>query len=116
MEGAYTRESSRLVRASPRRPKLNTQHSSDVRSTSEATSSAGAEDVVHLGAWLEAQSRAGMTEGDVRILAAHASGCVVCRSLLDSNEEIRRRLALLRIGEPRIDVLRQVLQRIDEEA
>jgi hypothetical protein len=35
--------------------------------------------------------------------------------LLASDDEIRRRLALLRVGEPRIDVLGRVMQRIDDE-
>jgi hypothetical protein len=36
--------------------------------------------------------------------------------LLSRDDEVRRRLALLRIGEPRIDVLDQVMAAIEQQA
>jgi anti-sigma factor RsiW len=72
---------------------------------------------VHLTRWIEAHSAGPIAVDDVQIISAHAARCPACRSLLAEDEEIRRRLALLRVGEPRIDVLGQVMQRIiDEEA
>ena len=72
--------------------------------------------VIHLTQWLETQSSGSTTEHEVRIISAHAAQCAACRLLLASDAEIRRRLALLRVGEPRIDVLGRVMQRIDDEA
>ena len=43
---------------------------------------------------------------------AHAAGCPDCRLLLSGDDEVRRRLALLRLDEPRIDVLDQVMEHI----
>jgi hypothetical protein len=70
--------------------------------------------VVHLSQWLQAHTSSSTTEDDVRIISAHAARCGTCRSLLASDEEIHRRLALLRVGEPRIDVLERVMQRVNE--
>jgi hypothetical protein len=53
-------------------------------------------------------------EDDVRARWAHATGCRACGSLLTRDDEIHRRLALLRDDEPRIDVLKQVMQQIEE--
>jgi len=72
--------------------------------------------VIHLTQWLETQPSGSTTEDEVRIISAHAAHCAACRLLLASDAEIRRRLALLRVGEPRIDVLRRVMQQIDDEA
>ena len=72
--------------------------------------------MIHLTQWLETHSSGSNTEDEVRIISAHAADCAACRLLLVSDTEIRRRLALLRVGEPRIDVLMRVMQRIDEEA
>jgi hypothetical protein len=52
---------------------------------------------------------------EARAIMVHAAQCFACRSLLEHDEEIRRRLALLRDHEPAIDVLQQVMQRIDTE-
>jgi hypothetical protein len=46
---------------------------------------------------------------------AHAATCPDCRQLLTRDDDVRRQLALLRIGEPRIDVLEQVMGRIAQE-
>ena len=46
---------------------------------------------------------------------AHAATCPDCRKLLTRDDHVRRQLALLRIGEPRIDVLEQVMGRIAQE-
>jgi hypothetical protein len=46
---------------------------------------------------------------------AHVAGCLGCRLLLSGEDEVRRRLALLRVGEPRIDVLDQVMEQIGEQ-
>jgi hypothetical protein len=54
-----------------------------------------------------------LTEADARALREHISGCAACRSLLASDDELRRRLALLREGEPPIDVLAQVMQQVE---
>jgi hypothetical protein len=53
---------------------------------------------------------------EVRTIWAHAEHCFACWSLLTRDDEIRRRLALLRETEPRFDVLEQVMRRIDEGA
>ena len=45
---------------------------------------------------------------------AHAAGCPDCRLLLSGDDEVRRRLALLRLGEPRIDVVDQVMAQIGQ--
>jgi hypothetical protein len=55
------------------------------------------------------------TEAEARALQEHVERCPACRALLASDEEIRRRLALLRHGEPRIDVLEEVMEQIDSE-
>jgi hypothetical protein len=47
---------------------------------------------------------------------AHAAACHACRLLLSRDDEVRRRLALLRLGEPRIDVLDQVMEQIAHQA
>jgi hypothetical protein len=72
--------------------------------------------VIHLNQWLEARSSGTATEDEVRIISAHAAHCAACQSVLANDAEIRGRLALLRVGEPRIDVLARVMQRIDDEA
>jgi len=46
---------------------------------------------------------------------AHAATCLDCRLLLTHDDEVRRRLALLRIDEPRIDVLDQVMEHIAQQ-
>ena len=46
---------------------------------------------------------------------AHAAGCPDCRLLLSGDDEVRRRLALLRLGEPRIDVVDQVMAQIGQD-
>src|ERR1700716_2366331 len=56
------------------------------------------------------------TQDEVRTIWAHAEHCLACWSLLTRDDEIRRRLALLRETEPRFDVLEQVMRRIDESA
>jgi hypothetical protein len=53
---------------------------------------------------------------DVRRIWAHAARCQPCRALLLRDDELRRRLALLRECEPRIDVLERVMQQIDADA
>ena len=53
---------------------------------------------------------------DVRRVWAHAARCPACRELLLRDEELRRRLALLREDEPRIDVLAQVMRQIEADA
>jgi predicted anti-sigma-YlaC factor YlaD len=97
---------------------VSTQDSIEPPSTADASSGVAADHVavVHLSRWLEAHSPGSITVYEVRIMTGHAARCPACRALLASDEEIRRRLALLRVGEPRIDVLGQVMQRIDEEA
>jgi hypothetical protein len=65
-----------------------------------------------------AQERAAVgwtTEQEARAVREHVDRCAACRSLLASDDEIRRRLALLRAGEPPIDVLAQVMQQVDAE-
>jgi hypothetical protein len=54
------------------------------------------------------------TQDEVRTMWVHAARCLPCWSLLTRDDEIRRRLALLRTREPRFDVLEQVMQRIHE--
>jgi hypothetical protein len=56
------------------------------------------------------------TEAEARALQRHVERCPACRALLASDEEIRRRLALLRHAEPRIDVLEDVMRQIDSES
>jgi hypothetical protein len=46
----------------------------------------------------------------------HAAVCVHCRLLLSRDDEVRQRLELLRIGEPRIDVLDQVMAAIAHQS
>ena len=46
---------------------------------------------------------------------AHAASCPDCRKLLTREDDVRRQLALLRIGEPRIDVVEQVMERIGQQ-
>jgi anti-sigma factor RsiW len=55
------------------------------------------------------------TEAEARALQGHIERCPACQALLASDEEIRRRLALLRHGEPRIDVLEDVMRQINSE-
>jgi hypothetical protein len=52
---------------------------------------------------------------DVSAGWAHAAACIDCRLLLTRGDQVQRRLALLRIDEPRIDVLDQVMERIAQE-
>ena len=44
---------------------------------------------------------------------AHAASCERCRARLAEEEKMRRRLGLLRQDEPEVDVVQQVLDRID---
>jgi hypothetical protein len=46
---------------------------------------------------------------------AHAAACLDCRLLLSGDDEVRRRLALLRLGEPRINVVDQVMEQISQQ-
>jgi hypothetical protein len=55
------------------------------------------------------------TQQELRGARAHAAKCLTCRLLLTRGGEISRRLALLRIDEPRIDVVDQVMQQIFQE-
>jgi hypothetical protein len=55
------------------------------------------------------------TPQEARAIMVHVAQCLACRALLERDEEIRRRLALLRDREPSIDVLQQVMERIDTE-
>ena len=52
---------------------------------------------------------------DVRPGWAHAAACPDCRLLLSGDDEVRRRLALLRLGEPRINVVDQVMEQISQQ-
>jgi hypothetical protein len=47
---------------------------------------------------------------------AHVAACPDCRLLLSRDDELRRRLALLRLDEPRIDVVDQVMEQIRQQA
>jgi hypothetical protein len=68
----------------------------------------------HLGG-LDAAAFGRASVAEARAIWAHAAACPECRLLLARDDEVRRRLALLRIDEPRIDVLDQVIQRIAQE-
>ena len=46
---------------------------------------------------------------------AHVAACPDCRLLLSGDDEVRRRLALLRLGEPRINVVDQVMEQISQQ-
>ena len=52
---------------------------------------------------------------DVDASWAHAATCLDCRLLLTRDDEVRRRLALLRLGEPRINVVDQVMEQISQQ-
>ena len=68
----------------------------------------------HLGG-LDAAAFGRASVEEARAIWAHAAACAECRLLLTRDDEVRRRLALLRIDEPRIDVLDQVMQRVAQE-
>jgi hypothetical protein len=68
----------------------------------------------HLGG-LDAAAFGRASVAEARAIWAHAAVCPECRSLLTRDDELRRRLALLRIDEPRIDVLDEVIKRITQD-
>jgi hypothetical protein len=72
--------------------------------------------LLHPIEWLGATSFGSAAHDEIRSVLTHAAECLACRSLLARDDEIRRRLALLRKHEPQIDVLEQVMRRIDDEA
>jgi hypothetical protein len=44
---------------------------------------------------------------------AHAAECPTCGPKLATEEETRRRLQMLKQDQPRVDVVQQVLERLD---
>ena len=62
---------------------------------------------------LEALAYGWLAEPEASVVRAHVAGCPSCQALVADAEAVRERLALLQQGEPRIDVLEQVLRRIE---
>ena len=62
---------------------------------------------------LEALAYGWLAEPEASAVRAHVAGCPSCQALVADAEAVRQRLALLQQGEPKIDVLEQVLRRID---
>jgi anti-sigma factor RsiW len=63
---------------------------------------------------LEAMASGLVSEGEAQFVRAHATGCSRCGSILSHDEQVHRRLALLRESTPRIEVADQVMRRLDE--
>ena len=68
-------------------------------------------DAGEVGTWRER-----VAPRPVRASWVHAAVCARCRLLLSRHDEVRQRLALLRIDEPRIDVLEQVMAAIGQKS
>jgi anti-sigma factor RsiW len=49
-------------------------------------------------------------------LRAHAADCPICGPRLAREEDTRRRLEVLKQDQPRVDVVQQVLERIEIDA
>lgn len=64
---------------------------------------------------LEALAYGWLSEREAGAVQAHLAGCPSCQALVADAEAVRERLALLHRGEPRIDVLEQVLRRIESD-
>jgi anti-sigma factor ChrR (cupin superfamily) len=63
---------------------------------------------------LEAAAFGWLPEAQVRQIRAHAADCPTCGQALQQDDDVRRRLSLLREAEPRIDVSERVLARLKE--
>ena len=98
-------------------PTSSTQDSLEPSNVSEAVrSNASIVTPIEAISRLRATTLGWGTQDEVRTIWAHAEHCLACWSLLTRDDEIRRRLALLRETEPRFDVLERVMRRIDEGA
>jgi hypothetical protein len=65
---------------------------------------------------LEATVFGWLPEAEAREIRAHAGECPTCGKALRRDEDVHRRLSLLRAAEPRLEVAEGVLARIDDPA
>lgn len=96
-------------------PELSAEHSPDQPGWADVENCASVSKIRRLYPRGPAAVLDWTKQHEARAVTVHAAQCLACRSLLEHDEEIRRRLALLRDHEPAIDVLQQVMQRIDTE-
>ena len=61
---------------------------------------------------LEASVFGWLPEAEAREIRAHAANCAKCESALRQEEDVQRRLGLLRANEPRIEVAERVVDRL----
>ena len=64
---------------------------------------------------LEGLAYGWLTEPEAAAVQAHVESCQSCHALLVDAAAIREQLAVLALDEPRIDVLQQVLRRIESD-
>lgn len=65
---------------------------------------------------LEATVFGWLPEAEAREIRAHAANCPKCESALRQEENVRRRLGLLRANEPRIEVSERVVEQLRQSA
>ena len=61
---------------------------------------------------LEAAAFGWLSEAEAQQIRAHAASCPQCGPAVREEETVRRRLGLLRGGEPRIEVAQRVLEQL----
>ena len=62
---------------------------------------------------LEATAFGWLAEPEAQAIRSHAASCAACAASLRAEDMLHDRLALLRHGEPRMDVVGHVLARLD---
>jgi anti-sigma factor RsiW len=63
---------------------------------------------------LEATVRGSLPAGEAQVIRSHVASCRGCRSILEQDQDVRGRLALLSDGTPRMDVTDYVMSRLEK--